>query len=140
MKNYDKLELGRTLSTLGKDGENNNHGDCFNYGSVSGCDNNCPVFVDGKCKEFLGEDKMPMTPDEVVKNLEEILKFTAPLELIEKQAIQFAISLCKKLTEENLFKVIDDINCNQMPIEERMYSANIKKLAHAIVTYLGGEI
>ncbi len=89
---------------------------------------------------MLGVNKMPMTPDEVVKNLEEILKFTAPLELIEKKAIQFAISLCKKLMEENLFKVIDDINCNQMPIEERMYSANIKKLAHAIVTYLGGEI
>ena len=55
-KNYDKLELGRTLSTLGKDGDNNNHGDCFNYGSVAGCDNNCPVFIDGKCKVFFGRE------------------------------------------------------------------------------------
>jgi len=32
MPNYDKLRLGRTLSS--PDGDNNNHGDCFNYGSV----------------------------------------------------------------------------------------------------------
>lgn len=48
--NYNKLSFGRTLSELGKYGDKNNHGDCFNYGSVGGCDENCPVFCEGKCE------------------------------------------------------------------------------------------
>lgn len=46
-KNYDKLRLGATLSAY--DGDNNNHGDCFNYGSVGGCDQYCPALLNGKC-------------------------------------------------------------------------------------------
>lgn len=46
--NYEKLNLGRTLSEF--DGDFNNHGDCFNYGSVSGCDKNCPALNNGKCE------------------------------------------------------------------------------------------
>lgn len=46
--NYDKLAFGRFLS--GYDGDKNNHGDCFNYGSVSGCDIDCPALRDGKCE------------------------------------------------------------------------------------------
>ena len=44
VKNYAKLDLGATLSSM--DGDNNNHGDCFNYGSVGGCDEHCPALND----------------------------------------------------------------------------------------------
>ena len=50
MPNYDKLRLGRTLSS--RDGDNNNHGDCFNYGSVGGCDAHCPALLEGKCENI----------------------------------------------------------------------------------------
>jgi hypothetical protein len=50
MPNYDKLLLGATLSAW--DGDNNNHGDCFNYGSVSGCDEDCPALNEGKCENY----------------------------------------------------------------------------------------
>ena len=46
--NYDKLVLGATLSSM--DGDNHNHGDCFNYGSVGGCDEGCPALLDGRCE------------------------------------------------------------------------------------------
>lgn len=49
--NYDKLRLGATLAS--NDGDNHNHGDCFNYGSVSGCDDGCPVLLEGRCKTIL---------------------------------------------------------------------------------------
>ncbi len=48
--NYDKLRLGATLSSM--DGDNNNHGDCFNYGSVGGCDENCPAMLEGHCEIY----------------------------------------------------------------------------------------
>ena len=46
--NYDKLNFGRTLAS--HDGDNNNHGDCYNYGSVSGCDEFCPALLRGDCE------------------------------------------------------------------------------------------
>ena len=46
--NYDKLNLGRELTIQG--GDVNNHGDCFNYGIVAGCDIYCPVLQSGKCE------------------------------------------------------------------------------------------
>lgn len=49
--NYNKLELGKILSSY--DGDCHNHGDCFNYGSVSGCDNECPVLNVGKCENYM---------------------------------------------------------------------------------------
>lgn len=52
--NYDKLYLGRTLSSL--DGDKNNHGNCFNYGSVGGCDENCPALNEGKCEIYKNVD------------------------------------------------------------------------------------
>jgi hypothetical protein len=48
MANYAKLRLGATLSSM--DGDNNNHGDCFNYGSVGGCDWGCPVLKRCECE------------------------------------------------------------------------------------------
>jgi hypothetical protein len=51
--NYDKLRLGATLSSF--DGDNNNHGDCFNYGSVSGCDEDCPAMLDNRCEIYTSE-------------------------------------------------------------------------------------
>lgn len=46
--NYNKLRLGATLSSI--NGDNNNHGDCFDYGSVGGCDWDCPVLEKGECE------------------------------------------------------------------------------------------
>ena len=65
-KNYDKLDLGRTLS--GMAGDKHNHGDCFNYGSVSGCDENCPALLDSRC-----EQEEEVLENLGVKNLEELL-------------------------------------------------------------------
>ena len=48
--NYGRLNLGRCLS--GMDGDKNNHGDCFNYGSVSGCDEDCPALNEEKCEIY----------------------------------------------------------------------------------------
>jgi len=45
-----KLNFGRTLSSV--DGDNYNHGDCFNYGSISGCDSDCPELNRGRCEVF----------------------------------------------------------------------------------------
>lgn len=46
--NYKKLNLGRELTIQG--GDVNNHGDCFNYGIVAGCDIYCPVLQRGECE------------------------------------------------------------------------------------------
>ena len=54
MSNYDKLRLGATLSAW--DGDNNNHGDCFNYGSVGGCDDECPALNEGRCEIYKDVD------------------------------------------------------------------------------------
>jgi len=54
MINYEKRDLGRTLSSM--DGDNNNHGDCFNYGSVGGCDENCPALNNGECEIYKSVD------------------------------------------------------------------------------------
>ena len=51
MSNYDKLNFGRMLAS--HDGDNNNHGDCFNYGSVGGCDEDCPALNNKKCEIYL---------------------------------------------------------------------------------------
>ena len=48
--NYEKMALGRTFSE--HDGDKYNHGDCFNYGSVSGCDENCPALNHGECEVY----------------------------------------------------------------------------------------
>jgi DNA-directed RNA polymerase subunit RPC12/RpoP len=63
--NYEKMGFGRFLSET--DGDKNNHGDCFNYGSVSGCDENCPVLLRGECEvqeqneKQLGLDHIPLS-------------------------------------------------------------------------------
>jgi len=48
--NYAKLRLGATLSA--HDGDQHNHGDCFNYGSVDGCDEDCPALNHGECEIY----------------------------------------------------------------------------------------
>jgi hypothetical protein len=53
--NYDKLQLGRDFSS--HDGDNNNHGDCFNYGSVAGCDENCPALLEGQCEIYANAEE-----------------------------------------------------------------------------------
>ena len=57
MKNYDKLNLGRTLNSHNQTPTSD---DCHNYGSVSGCDEHCPVLIDGDC--------------EIYKNVNEFIK------------------------------------------------------------------
>ena len=47
--NYDKLALGRTLNEAGPHGFITSS-ECHNYGSVSGCDEECPVFIRGECE------------------------------------------------------------------------------------------
>jgi len=47
--NFEKLAFGEALNSLGDYGSVG-HSDCHNYGSVSGCDDGCPVLMSGKCK------------------------------------------------------------------------------------------
>lgn len=57
MCNYAKLNFGYTLNTY----KGNYFGDkCFHYGSVSGCDEDCPALNHGECEFW--------------KNVEEYLK------------------------------------------------------------------
>ncbi len=66
MPNYDKLNLGRTLNDM----DGSHYGDdCFNYGSVSGCDEDCPVLLNGGCEswaentDYMDEDLIKMYQD-----------------------------------------------------------------------------
>ena len=45
---YDKIEFTRLIGEL--QGDCNNHGDCFHYGSFGGCDEQCPVLLRGECE------------------------------------------------------------------------------------------
>ncbi len=54
MSNYDKLCLGAILSA--HDGDNNNYGDCFNYGSAGGCDEYCPALNECQCELYKDVD------------------------------------------------------------------------------------
>ncbi len=47
--NYDKLALGEFLNRSGPNGFITSS-ECHNYGSVSGCDDECPVFCRGECE------------------------------------------------------------------------------------------
>ena len=52
----DKLAFGRMLNEAGPHGFITSD-ECHNYGSVSGCDNQCPVFSRGECRSgFEGVD------------------------------------------------------------------------------------
>jgi len=63
--NYNKLNFGRMLS--GYDGDKNNHGDCFHYGSVGGCDEYCPALREGNCE-------VPQENADLIRNDEELLE------------------------------------------------------------------
>jgi hypothetical protein len=54
MVNYEKLNIGRSFSEA--DGDMNNHGDCYNYGSVGGCDEECPALNNGECEIYKDVD------------------------------------------------------------------------------------
>ena len=55
----DKLALGRTLNEAGPHGFITSD-ECHNYGSLAGCDNDCPVFSRGGCQSsFEGIDGEP---------------------------------------------------------------------------------
>lgn len=63
MKNNNKLAFARTLN--GYDGSRGGTA-CYHYGSMSGCDDQCPALWDGECEvidgvlknvEFSTEDK-----------------------------------------------------------------------------------
>jgi hypothetical protein len=43
-----KMNFSRTISNAA--GDNYNHGDCFYFGIMSGCHDNCPVYQRGECK------------------------------------------------------------------------------------------
>lgn len=47
------------------------HGDCFTYGSMSGCDENCPALNDNKCDIYKSvDDYLDQTEDEGNNTLE----------------------------------------------------------------------
>ena len=61
-KNYDKLNLGITLNGL--DGSHFGD-DCHNYGSIGGCDENCPVLIDIKCS--LWKENINLLDEELIE-------------------------------------------------------------------------
>jgi len=44
----NKISFTRTIGEL--QGDVNNHGDCFHYGSFGGCDSECPQLRRGECE------------------------------------------------------------------------------------------
>ena len=75
-KNYNKLDFGRTINELGKDGFITSDV-CHNYGSISGCDDGCPALWDGECRnieEVL--ESVDFSEDEVneIKNIYKLIK------------------------------------------------------------------
>lgn len=50
MGNDEKLALGYTLAEVDNSMPNSILTDCEAYGMVSGCDENCPVLIAGKCE------------------------------------------------------------------------------------------
>lgn len=42
-----RIEFTRMLGSY--NGDHNNHGDCFHYGSFDGCDSGCPQLRRGEC-------------------------------------------------------------------------------------------
>jgi hypothetical protein len=68
---YDKLDFGRSLNE-------NNHGDCFNYGIVDGCDECCPALLDGECENI----------NEILEQLEDLdIDLSEIKELYKEQII-----------------------------------------------------
>lgn len=43
-----KMDFSRTISNA--PGDNHNHGECFYFGSMSGCHWDCPVLERGECE------------------------------------------------------------------------------------------
>lgn len=56
---HHKIELNRSIHYAS--GDVNNHGDCFYYGQMGGCDEECPVMLRGECEIY-------------DKNFEEVVK------------------------------------------------------------------
>ena len=50
MGNEEKLAFGHTLAEVDNGMPNSILTDCEAYGMVSGCDENCPVLIAGKCE------------------------------------------------------------------------------------------
>lgn len=50
MRNEEKLAFGHTLAEIDDGMPKGILTDCEAYGMVSGCDENCPVLIDGKCE------------------------------------------------------------------------------------------
>jgi hypothetical protein len=44
----DKISFSRYINS--RSGDHNNHGDCFFYGIMSGCDDCCPQYQRGECE------------------------------------------------------------------------------------------
>ncbi len=66
MPNYGKLYWGQFLN--GDHGKG--AGDCHNYGSVSGCDEDCPALWNGECDvptEVLNDIKNEITREEIIE-------------------------------------------------------------------------
>jgi len=59
--NYAPIDFTRTIVEL--QGDCNNHGDCFHYGSFAGCDSGCPQLRRGEC-ECVEENKSIIEADE----------------------------------------------------------------------------
>ena len=61
----NKITLVKTFHAIG--GDNNNHGDCFFYGSFAGCDADCPQLRRGECEAW-------ETNVDIIKEDEELVK------------------------------------------------------------------
>ena len=60
----DRIAFTRTIGEL--QGDYNNHGDCFHYGSFAGCDTECPQLRRGEC-ENVTENREIIESDEDIK-------------------------------------------------------------------------
>lgn len=63
---YDKLNFGRMLNETGPNGFITSS-ECHNYGSMSGCDENCPPLLKGECKVF--HEFKDQLPDDILEEL-----------------------------------------------------------------------
>jgi len=73
MKNYHKLDLGRTLNMAGPNGFRGGS-DCHHYGSVGGCDSECPALWNGECEPINDVLKNVELEENEIEELKEIYK------------------------------------------------------------------
>lgn len=63
--NYAPIGFTRTIGEL--QGDCNNHGDCFHYGSFAGCDSGCPQLRRGECENAEENKEIIQADDELTE-------------------------------------------------------------------------